>query len=102
MARPTTRLTEEIIRRMPAERRYPRNAAESVRSFLILRLGLHLGVRQKNLRQLLYVERGSSPTPERVLDPQSMAAEWTISSGALDGLRACSFSCRLGELDSGA
>lgn len=61
-------ITEEIIRRMPGERRYPRSAAESVRSFLMLRLGLHLGVRQKNLRQLLYVERGSSPTADRVLE----------------------------------
>ncbi len=38
---------------MPCERRYPRQAAEAARAFLMLRLGLHLGLRQKNLRQLL-------------------------------------------------
>lgn len=62
------KITEEILRRMPEERRYPRAAAEAVRSFLMLRLGLHLGVRQKNLRQLLLRPRGSPPTPERELE----------------------------------
>ena len=38
---------------MPDARRYPRQAAESVRSFLMVRLALHLGLRQKNLRELL-------------------------------------------------
>ena len=61
-------ITEEILRRMPVGRRYSKSAAESVRSFLMLRLGLHLGVRHKNLRQLLFQRRGGSPTPERVLE----------------------------------
>ena len=39
------KITEEIIRLMPDERRYPKAAAEAVRSFLLLRLGLHLGVK---------------------------------------------------------
>ncbi len=43
------KITDEILRRMPDENRYPRPAAEAVRSFLLLRLGLHLGLRQKNL-----------------------------------------------------
>ncbi|MFB9950926.1 hypothetical protein ACFFP0_18915 [Rhizobium puerariae] len=46
------KITDEILKRMPDEDRYPRPAAEAVRSFLLLRLGLHLGLRQKNLRQL--------------------------------------------------
>jgi hypothetical protein len=46
------KITDEILNRMPDEDRYPRAAAEAVRSFLLLRLGLHLGLRQKNLRQL--------------------------------------------------
>lgn len=46
------KITDEILKRMPDENRYPRAAAEAVRSFLLLRLGLHLGLRQKNLRQL--------------------------------------------------
>ncbi|MET4687435.1 hypothetical protein ABIA13_001880 [Sinorhizobium fredii] len=61
------KITDEIINRMPDEYRYPRPAAEAVRSFLILRLGLHLGLRQKNLRQLLICPRGHFPTSERRL-----------------------------------
>ncbi|NRP71515.1 hypothetical protein ILFOPFJJ_02402 [Ensifer psoraleae] len=62
------RITEEIIRLMPDEERYPRPAAEAVRSFLMLRLGLHLGLRQKNLRQLMLCPRGQMPRSERVLE----------------------------------
>lgn len=62
------KITDEILRRMPDQRRHPRAAAESVRSFLMLRLGLHLGIRQKNLRQLLVRSRGQSPTSERELE----------------------------------
>lgn len=60
-------ITEEIMRLMPDPQRYPRTAAESVRSFLILRFGLHLGLRQKNLRELLVCPRGTPPTSERNL-----------------------------------
>lgn len=62
------KITEEIVRLMPDARRYPRPAAEAVRSFLLLRLGLHLGVRQKNLRELLVCPRGNVPTTERQLE----------------------------------
>ena len=34
----------------------------------MLRLGLHLGLRQKNLRQLLFKPKTHSPTPERQLE----------------------------------
>jgi hypothetical protein len=61
------KITDEIVRLLPDERLYPMAAAESVRSFLLLRLGLHLGLRQKNLRQLLVCPRGRTPTTERVL-----------------------------------
>jgi hypothetical protein len=61
------KITDEIIKRMPDEDRYPRAAAEAVRSFLMLRLGLHLGLRQKNLRQLRICPRGHFPTSERRL-----------------------------------
>lgn len=63
-------ITEEVVRRMPTGRRYAKCRAESVRSFLMLRLGLHLGVRQKNLRQLMFQPRTGCPTPERVLEGQ--------------------------------
>ncbi|WP_420841279.1 hypothetical protein [Ensifer aridi] len=62
------KITDEILKRMPDEDRYPRAAAEAVRSFLMLRLGLHLGLRQKNLRQLLVCPRGDFPTSERRLE----------------------------------
>lgn len=61
------KITEEVLRRMPDERRYPRSAAEAVRSFLMLRFGLHLGLRQKNLRQLMVCGRGQLPRSERQL-----------------------------------
>ncbi|MDH7639987.1 hypothetical protein [Sphingomonas oryzagri] len=62
------RITTEILKRMPSADRYPVAAAEAVRGFLMLRLGLHLGVRQKNLRQLLVCPRGGRPRPERQLE----------------------------------
>ncbi|MBP0578982.1 hypothetical protein J8I29_06675 [Labrys sp. LIt4] len=62
------KITDEILRRIPDERRYPRAAAEAVRSFLLLRLGLHLGLRQKNLRQLMLCPRGQAPRTERQLE----------------------------------
>jgi hypothetical protein len=62
------KITDEIIRRMPDHDRYPRAAAESVRAFLMLRLGLHLGLRQKNLRQMLVCPKGQAPTTERQLE----------------------------------
>lgn len=61
------KITEEILRRKPDEALYPRPAAESVRAFLMLRLGLHTGLRQKNLRELLLCKRGELPTSERRL-----------------------------------
>lgn len=62
------KITEEIVRLMPDERRFPRAAAEAVRSFLLLRLGMHLGLRQRNLRELLVCPRGRMPTSERHLE----------------------------------
>jgi hypothetical protein len=61
-------ITEEILARAPSVRRYPVPAAEASRSFLMLRFGLHLGVRQKNLRQLLICERGAPASSERRLE----------------------------------
>jgi len=61
-------IVQEIIRLMPDADRYPLAAAEAVRSLLMLRLGLHLGVRQKNLRQLLLCFPRHQPTPERQLE----------------------------------
>ena len=62
------KITEEILRRMPDPGRYPRAAAEATRAFLMLRLALHLGVRQRNLRELLLCAPGSAPRTERELE----------------------------------
>lgn len=62
------RIADEVLRRMPDPHRHPRAAAESVRAFLMIRLGLHLGVRQKNLRQLLVCRKGEVPRSERELE----------------------------------
>lgn len=62
-----SKIGEEILQRIPDERLYPRAAAEAVRSFLLIRLGLHLGLRQKNLRQLRVCRRGDRPSTEREL-----------------------------------
>lgn len=61
------KITEEIVRRMPDPKRYPKPHAEAVRSFLMLRIGLHSGLRQKNLRQLLACRRDERPITERQL-----------------------------------
>jgi hypothetical protein len=62
------KITEEILRRMPEERHNVRAAAEAVRAFLMLRIGLHTGLRQKNLRELLLCQPGTLPTSERKLE----------------------------------
>jgi len=62
------KITDDILRLRPDARRYPRAAAENARSFLLLRLGLHLGLRQKNLRQLMLCPRGTRPRSDRQLE----------------------------------
>lgn len=81
------RITEEILRLMPDERRHPLAAAEAVRSFLLLRLGLHLGVRQKNLRQLLVCPRNGVPAAERQLVEQKRGElRWSHREGGWEVL----------------
>ncbi|WP_395515525.1 hypothetical protein [Pseudorhizobium flavum] len=81
------KITEEIIRLMPDEHRYPRPAAEAVRSFLMLRLGLHLGLRQKNLRQLMLCPKGQMPRSERVLEKMKRGEiRWSDREGGWEVL----------------
>lgn len=61
------KITDEILRRLPDEGKFPMAAAEACRSYLMLRLGLHLGLRQRNLRELLLCHRDVLPTSERRL-----------------------------------
>lgn len=62
------KICDEIERRMLDDKAHPVKAAEATRSLLMLRLGLHLGVRQRKLRELLLCPRGRQPTPERKLE----------------------------------
>ena len=62
------KITEEIVRRMPNPRRYPKAAAEAVRAFLMLRIGLHTGLRQRNLRELMVCRRDAAPRTDRWLE----------------------------------
>lgn len=81
------KITDEILKRMPDEDRYPRAAAEAVRSFLLLRLGLHLGLRQKNLRQLRVCPRGHFPTSERRLEDMKCGElRWSEREGGWEVL----------------
>jgi hypothetical protein len=77
------KIVEEIIRFMPNEHRYPIAAAESVRSILMLRIGLHTGLRQKNLRQLLVCRKDKIPTPERELAERRIGElRWNFRTNA--------------------
>ena len=79
------KITEEILRLMPNENLHPRAVAEAVRSFLLLRLGLHTGLRQRNLRELLVCPRNRFPTPERQLEDRKRGElRWSARDGGWD------------------
>ncbi len=61
------KITREIARCMPDPCRFPKENAEATRALLMLRLGLHLGVRQRNLRELLVCVGGQQPRSETQL-----------------------------------
>jgi len=61
------KIADEVIRYLPDEKIYPKFYAEGIRSFLMLRIGLHSGLRQKNIRQLLFCPRHGKHSSERSL-----------------------------------
>ena len=65
------KIADEIAALRPCPHRYPKAAAESGRAFLMIRFGLHLGFRQKNLRQLLVCGRDAAPRSERQLSERA-------------------------------
>jgi hypothetical protein len=76
------KIADVIVALRPCARRYPLAAAESSRAFLMIRLGLHLGFRQKNLRQLLVCPRGEAPRTERKLRDQGAGElRWSDRDG---------------------
>lgn len=61
------KIADEILRQLPSLQHHSRSYAQAVRAFLMIRLGLHLGFRQRNLRELLFCPRGGEPRTERQL-----------------------------------
>lgn len=61
------KITVEILKQMPREDRYPEDVAESVRTYLMFRFGMHLGFRQRNLRELLLCPPGQKKRGELTL-----------------------------------
>jgi hypothetical protein len=62
------KIGDELLRRMPNERKYPMHAATAVRAYLMFRFAIHLGSRQRNLRELLVCLPGHKPRETRELE----------------------------------
>jgi hypothetical protein len=72
------KIADEIRYWSPCSQRYPKAAAESARAYLMIRFGLHLGFRQKNLRELLFCPPGSPARSERTLsDARKGELRWS-------------------------
>jgi hypothetical protein len=61
------KIADEILRLMPDEKEQPVEAAEAIRTYLMLRLAMHLGFRQRNLRELLLCLPGQKRRGELAL-----------------------------------
>ncbi|MGX5719443.1 hypothetical protein [Shinella zoogloeoides] len=76
------KIADEILARAPDDRRYPMDAAEASRSYLMIRLGLHLGLRQRNLRELLLCPQDCAHTAERRLAERRCGElRWNLREG---------------------
>ncbi|MES2256583.1 MAG: hypothetical protein V4559_16275 [Pseudomonadota bacterium] len=62
------KIADEILRHAPDDEQDPLNAALSARSYLLVRFAMQLGVRQRNLRELLICHRGHKPTSVSALE----------------------------------
>lgn len=61
------RIADEVLRHVPDRNEKPVEAAKAVQTYLMLRIAMHTGLRQKNLRQLVFRTKGQKPTPEAEL-----------------------------------
>jgi hypothetical protein len=52
------KITDEILKQMPNERQEPLEYSLAVRAYLVFRVAVHLGIRQRNLRELLICPPG--------------------------------------------
>lgn len=76
------KIADEVRRFRPCPRLYPKAAAQNDRAYLMVRLGLHLGFRQRNLRELLICPRRSAPRPEGLLaDLRRAELRWCEAEG---------------------
>ncbi|HWY60545.1 MAG TPA: hypothetical protein VNW15_01460 [Rhizomicrobium sp.] len=64
------KIADEVFRLIPDEVRFPRPAAGRVRDYLMLRFGMHSGLRQRNFRELLFCLRDQKPREARQLESQ--------------------------------
>jgi len=62
------KIGDEMIRRMPHEQPHPMRASTAVRNYLMFRIALHLGLRQRNLRELLIAFPGQKPRDTSMLE----------------------------------
>jgi hypothetical protein len=61
------KIADEVLKQMPDEHLHPLEVAEAVRTYLMLRFGMHLGFRQRNLRELLLCPPGQKKKGELTL-----------------------------------
>jgi hypothetical protein len=80
------KIADEVLRRMPDEAQQPKAAAEGVRAYLLLRFGMHLGLRQRNLRELLFCYRDQVQRPETTLEALRCGELRCNSAGAWEVL----------------
>lgn len=60
-------IADEVERAAPDRATAPLAAAEAARGYLVLRFGMQLALRQRNMRELLLCQRGKRPKGERFL-----------------------------------
>ena len=62
------KIGDHLLRDMPNERKRPMEAATAIRAYLMFRFAIHLGSRQRNLRELLLCPPGEKPRETRELE----------------------------------
>ena len=77
------KIADEVLKYMPDPNVDPFRASVSLRSYLLIRLGMHLGFRQRNLRDLMLSKRGERPLSAAQLeDLQRGELRWSDEKGA--------------------
>jgi hypothetical protein len=61
------KISQELMKWLPSRDDDPVHYAEAIRAYLMFRLGMHLGLRNRNLRELLFCWRGQSMRSEHQL-----------------------------------